>query len=269
MSKTILITGSSSGIGKAAAKRFAEKGWNVIATMRTPEKETELTELENVTVAQLDVQDVDNLQNKIDSFIEQAGGIDVVLNNAGYAIYGPLEGTTEQQMVRQYDVNVFGLIRITQAFIPHFRERQSGLFLNVSSMGGRMTFPLISLYHSTKFAVEGFSESLHFELEPLGIGVKLIEPGAIATEFGGASMDFSQQDTDAYKVMMEKVMEAWANGPTPSSSDMVADVIFDAATDGKSQMRYIAGTDAEQFITLREKEGYEVQIQAIKQHMGL
>lgn len=264
MPNTILITGASSGIGKATAKLFADNGWNVIATMRSPEKETELNSLNNITLAQLDVQDVEGLQAKVNELIAQAGVIDVVLNNAGYAISGPLEGTTEAQMVRQFDVNVFGLMRTTQAFLPHFRENKAGTFINVSSMGGKITFPLLSLYHSTKFAVEGFSESLSYELANLGIKIKLVEPGAIATDFGGRSMDFSQPPVNDYQAFAERVTASWSEA-TFSQPELVAEVIYNAATDGTDQIRYIAGADAEQLINQRQTAGDEAYISALKE----
>ena len=195
MSKTSLITGSSTGIGRAAAFKFQQEGWNVIATMRTPEKEEDLGKLENVLVTRLDVQDLASIDAAIAQGIDNFGKIDVVVNNAGYGLMGTFESASRESVKRQYDVNVFGLFDVTRAVLPHFRANQSGMYINISSIGGRMTFPLISLYHSTKFAVEGFSESLHYELDPLGIQVKLVEPGAIATDFGGRSMDFQHDES--------------------------------------------------------------------------
>ena len=169
MSNTILITGASSGIGKATAKKFQNEGWNVIATMRSPEKEEELNQLDNILVTQLDVQDTATIKSAIDAGLERFGKIDVVLNNAGYGLMGTFESADDASIRRQFDVNVFGLFDVTKAALPHFRENKSGLFINISSIGGKMTFPLMPLYHSTKFAVEGFSESLHYELSSAGI----------------------------------------------------------------------------------------------------
>src|SRR6056297_1896887 len=174
MSKTILITGASSGIGKATVKKFQAEGWNVIATMRNPEKENELTFLANILVTKLDVQDLTSIASTIKEGIDMFGKIDVVLNNAGYALMGTFESASRESVSRQFDVNVLGLFDVTRAVLPHFRENKSGMFINISSIGGKMTFPLMSLYHSTKFAIEGFSESLHFELEPIGVKVKIV-----------------------------------------------------------------------------------------------
>lgn len=148
--KSIVITGSSSGIGKATAKYFANKGWKVAATMRTPEKETELNLINGISLYQLDVTDEDSITQATERILADFGTVDVVLNNAGYGLMGPFEAATREQVKQQFDTNVFGLMSVTRAFLPHFRSNKAGLFLNVSSIGGRITFPFISLYHSTK-----------------------------------------------------------------------------------------------------------------------
>lgn len=256
MKKTILITGSSTGIGRASAIKFQSEGWNVIATMRTPEKEEELINLENVLVNKLDVQDLDSINTSITQGIEKFGKIDVVLNNAGYGLMGTFESASRESIKRQFDVNVFGLFDVTKAVLPHFRANKSGLYINISSIGGKMTFPLLSLYHSTKFAVEGFSESLNYELQPLGIGVKVVEPGGVATDFGGRSMDYQHNEklTD-YNEFVTHVNEAFGNSFDPetmSTPEYIAEVIFTAATDDTNTLRYRAGKDAEQLLTARK-----------------
>ncbi len=257
MNKTVLITGSSTGIGRAAAIKFQNEGWNVIATMRSPQNETELNQLDNVLVNRLDVQDQASITNAIQEGIDKFGKIDVVVNNAGYGLMGTFESANRESVQRQYDVNVFGLFDVTRAALPHFRKNKSGMFINISSVGGRMTFPLISLYHSTKFAVEGFSECLRYELAPLGVGVKIVEPGAIATDFGSRSMDFQHDESlEEYNAFVGTTMESFEQMMNPdnmSKPDMVADVIFTAATDETNQLRYHAGADAEQFLTARSQ----------------
>lgn len=246
MSQTILITGSSSGIGRATARRFHAAGWNVIATMRSPERETELTQLDRVLVTRLDVLDLPSIALAVEAGLARFGRIDALLNNAGYGAYGPLEATSLDKVRRQFDVNVIGLIATTQALLPHFRGHRAGIILNISSIGGKITFPLGTLYHGTKFAVEGLSESLHYELEGLGIRVKIIEPGMIKTDFAGRSFDFSHDATlTQYQGVVQALLSAL--GPmaeTASPPEMVADVIFAAATDGTNQLRYEAGADA-------------------------
>ncbi|MEO1436911.1 MAG: SDR family NAD(P)-dependent oxidoreductase, partial [Bacteroidota bacterium] len=150
MSKNIFITGSSSGIGKATAKYFAEKGWGVAATMRRPEAEKDLNEIDNVKLYKLDVTDEATIERAVRKSIDHFGKIDVVLNNAGYGTAGPFEAATQKQIKRQFDTNLFGLMDVTRAFLPHFREHKDGLYMNVSSIGGLVTFPTFSLYHSTK-----------------------------------------------------------------------------------------------------------------------
>ncbi len=256
MGKTVLITGSSTGIGRAAAKKFQNEGWNVIATMRTPENESELGAHDNTLVTRLDVQDLESIDSAIAEGLARFGKIDVVLNNAGYGLMGTFESAKRESVARQFDVNVFGLFDVTRAVLPHFRENRDGMFINVSSVGGKMTFPLISLYHSTKFAVEGFSESLHFELAAIGVKVKIVEPGAIATDFGSRSMDFQHDESlSEYNETVGKMMKAMETAFDPanmSTPDLVADVIFEAASDGSDQMRYRAGADAEQLLTARK-----------------
>ena len=267
--KTIVITGSSSGIGKATAKYFAEQGWKVAATMRTPEKETELTELENVSLYALDVTDQASIASAVEQILSDFGTVDVVLNNAGYAVAGAFEATTPEQIKRQFDTNVLGLMSVTQAFLPHFRANNAGLFLNVSSIGGRVTFPFLSLYHGTKWAVEGFSESLSYELSELGIQVKIIEPGGVDTDFGGRSMVFAAKEglTDYDELLGKFQTNVEKSGLGRSTAEFLAEGIYDAATDGKTQLRYLIGPDAEQVYGMRQEVGDDAFVAGIKQQM--
>ena len=258
MKQTIFITGASSGIGKETAKYFQLKGWNVVATMRNPEHETELIGLENVFVTKLDVLDLESISQAISKGIEKFGGIDVLLNNAGYGAYGPLETFPREKILRQFNTNVIGLLDVTRAILPHFRENKKGIVMNVSSMGGKMTFPLGSLYHGTKFAVEGISESLRYEVEEFGGKVKIIEPGAIATDFAGRSFDFNNDEKlSAYQNIVSKIMTAFPQMiKNASSTNVVTEVIYEAATDGKNRLRYMAGKDAKLYNLLNRLFGY-------------
>jgi NAD(P)-dependent dehydrogenase (short-subunit alcohol dehydrogenase family) len=256
MNKTILITGTSTGLGRATAKHFQAKGWNVIATMRTPSHESELTQLERTLVTRLDVQDIASINSAIDAGIAKFGRIDALVNNAGYGAYGaygPLEATPLEKIRRQFDVNVLGLLATTQALLPDFRANRSGTIVNISSIGGRMTFPLGTLYHGTKFAVEGLSESLHYELAPLGIRVKVVEPGGIKTDFGGRSFDFSNDPAlTEYQPLVQSLFNVL--GPmmaNASSAEQIASVVYDATTDGTDRLRYEAGADAVQMLATR------------------
>lgn len=254
MNNTILITGASSGIGKATAKFFQEKGWNVIATMRNPEKEAELSNLANVLVGKLDVLDVSSIEKAIADGIQKFGKIDVVVNNAGYGAYGPLEAFSRENIVRQFNTNVIGLLDVTRAVLPHFRSQKSGVIVNISSIGGKMAFPLGTLYHGTKFAVEGLSEALNYELESFGAKVKIVEPGAIETDFAGRSLDFSNDESlTEYKDIVHKIEEGMpAFFANASPARVVAEVIYRAATDGTSTLRYTAGEDAKGIIAQRQ-----------------
>lgn len=260
MKSTILITGASSGIGRETAKFFQAKGWNVIATMRQPTHENELQHLENVLVTRLDVLDLISIQTAIESGLKRFGRIDVLLNNAGYGAYGPLESFPRERILRQFHTNVIGLLDVSRAIMPHFRKNKRGILINVSSMGGKVTFPLGSLYHGTKFAVEGLSESLRYELESFGGRVKIIEPGATATEFAGRSFDFCYDESlPEYQNLVDKVLSAFLDMlKKASSSRLVAEVIFKAATDGKMKLRYKVGRDAHFFLGLQKYFGHAI-----------
>ncbi|MFP3595563.1 SDR family oxidoreductase [Chryseobacterium sp. SIMBA_029] len=260
--KTIFITGASTGLGKSTAKLFQSRGWNVIATMRNPESETELTALENVTVLPLDVTNIEQIQSTVTKAIESYD-IDVVFNNAGYGLIGPLEALKDEQIVKQLDTNLLGVIRVTQAFIPYFREKGKGTFITTTSIGGLIAFPLGSTYHATKWALEGWSESLAFELNAFGIDVKTVSPGGIKTDFVSRSLDSAS--SPAYDGMvntlfskMEGMMDA------ASAPEVIAEVVYEAATDGKNQLRYVAGEDAKALYAQRLELGDE----AFRQQFG-
>lgn len=244
MPNTILITGASSGIGRTTARRFAEGGWNVVATMRNPDDGADLAN-EQTLVTRLDVVDPDSIRSAVAEGTAHFGGVDVLLNNAGYGAYGPLEATPMEVIRRQFDVNVFGVIETIKAVLPQMRERGSGIIANVSSVGGRITYPFGTLYHGSKWAVEGLSEALHYELAPLGIRIKILEPGGVRTDFGGRSFVFTNDDSlDEYQSLVQGFLAA---SETPSGNmepEEVADVIWTAVTDGTQQMRYIIGDGA-------------------------
>ena len=238
--KTIFITGTSSGLGKATVKLFSANNWNVIATMRDPAKETELSNLPNVTLLQLDVSNPRQIKAVADEVVSN-GTADVVFNNAGYALTGPLESYSEEQIIRQINTNQLGAILVTKAFVPHFRKRRSGLFLTTTSIGGLVSFPLNSVYHATKWALEGFNESLAIELKPFNIFVKTISPGGIKSDFMGKS-DIGQHE--AYKEMFQKMIAMFGHALSGSEPEQIAQTVYQAATDGKDQLRYVAGDDA-------------------------
>lgn len=256
MSKTVLITGTSSGLGRATAKVFHDRGWNVVATMRAPEHELELTELPSTLVTRLDVQDHASIAAAVTAGLERFGRIDALVNNAGYGAYGPLEVTPTDAIRRQFEVNVLGVLATTQAVLPHFRENHAGVVVNVSSIGGRVAFPLGSLYHGAKFAVEGLSEALQYELGAIGARIKVVEPGGMATDFGGRSFDFNNDPAVAeYQQLVGDVVTAFgpmlAGGSTPEA---VAEVVYAAANDESPRLRFEAGADAEQLLAGRRAQ---------------
>jgi NAD(P)-dependent dehydrogenase (short-subunit alcohol dehydrogenase family) len=264
--KTIVVTGASSGIGKAAAQLFAKQGWNVVATMRNLAIEKDLVENAKLKLVALDVQDPASVRAAVATAISAFGKIDVWLNNAGYGAFGPVEAGSRDQIQRQYDVNVFGLIECVQAIAPHFRANKAGVLINVSSIGGLMTIPGYGVYNSSKFAVEGLSEGLWYELGTFGIKVKLIEPGAIATEFGGRSMDaWDISNLPDYAGLMDKIKTTRARFVKDASApELVADVIFQAANDPSDRLRYLVGPDAKRLWPVRRWLGRRIQMKIVR-----
>jgi NAD(P)-dependent dehydrogenase (short-subunit alcohol dehydrogenase family) len=253
--KTVLITGSSSGIGKAAVLRFAKAGWNVAATMRQPEKETDFKSLKQVKLYALDVTDKKNIEEVMQAVKKDFKTIDVVVNNAGYGVDGIFEGMSDEVIEKQFNTNVFGLLRVTREAIKIMREQKGGTIVQIASMGGRLAFPGYSIYHGTKWAVEGFTESLQYELAPLNIRVKIVEPGAIKTEFYGRSREFVKPNsTNAYDHFIQKVekltQETGAKGEDPA---LVADTILKAADDTSTKLRFVVGKPAPQLLWLRKR----------------
>ncbi len=237
--KTILITGASSGIGLESARLFHQKGWNVIATMRDTADAAPWMDAQNVLPLPLDVTDHMSIESAVRGAKDFFGRIDVLLNNAGYGLNGPLEGATDQQIRRQFDVNFFGLIDVTKAVLPHMRAARSGLIMNVSSIGGLIGMPISPLYIASKHAVEGLSESMRFELKPFGVRVKIIEPGGIQTDFLSRSQQWTEHPAYAGAVAAAKQMTHALNGALPGP-DGVVRVIYRAATDPTDRLRYLA-----------------------------
>jgi len=244
MENVVLITGASTGIGLETAKLFQTKNWKVAATMRMPENATDLKNIVDLACIRLDVTDLASIRSAIDETLEKFGRIDAVVNNAGYGLLGPFEATTPAQVDQQFSTNVFGTMNVCREILPYFREQKRGVIANVASVGGRMTFPLYSVYHATKWAVEGFSESLQYELDQFNIRVKIIEPGPIKTDFYERSQTVaSKEGLTAYDHMMGRTIPNLRKaGETAPDGSIVAQTIYDAVTDRSKRLRYGVNT---------------------------
>ncbi|MBD2595712.1 SDR family oxidoreductase [Nostoc spongiaeforme FACHB-130] len=237
MRKTVLITGASSGIGEATAKYFLNKGWNVAATMRSPQKAGDWTKAKNIICPYLDVTNPDTIESALHETLAAFGQIDVLVNNAGYALMGPLEGVTPEQLEHQFQTNFFGLVSTIQKILPILRRQGGGTIINVASIGGRLAFPLVSSYHATKWAVEGLSESLRYELRSFGIRVKIIEPGGIKTNFINHGIVWANHPAYTDMVYQVKSFNEKINDSL-AAPEGVAKTIYRAASDRSARLRY-------------------------------
>ncbi|SEB18468.1 SDR family oxidoreductase [Pedobacter hartonius] len=257
MTKTIFITGTSSGLGKTTAIHFAKQGWNVAATMRAPEKETELTQYENVKIFKMDVTNVEQVAETTAQAIAAFGKIDVVVNNAGLGAHGALELVGEKALDGQYNTNVRGPINVIRAFIPHFRANHGGKFINISSYMGFLTaLPMSSLYNMSKFALEGLTEALYYELKPFNIDLHLIEPGAfngnnyVDNVIWAEGTDIKNYDNLTTKVRDQ--LASFKNNPSLTEPQTIADQIFAVATGENTNFRVPVGEDTQELMAVRD-----------------
>lgn len=265
MKKTILITGSNSGIGRIAATYFADKNWQVLATMRNVENAGVLANHPNIFIYQLDVTDTQSIENAKAAILQDFEKIDVVVNNAGFGCYGAFEPTTEAEIDRQLAVNIKGVMMVTKVFLSHFRKNQAGLFINISSIAGLVSYPLASMYVCSKWAVEGFTETIFYELRPLGIRVKLVEPGGFKTNFQLKGISWSHDETmpeyiEATQKTIEQRKQRQQMLPDPIA---VAEKIFEAANDDSDRLRYLVGDDAERMWKQRTENGGEDYVKTV------
>jgi NAD(P)-dependent dehydrogenase (short-subunit alcohol dehydrogenase family) len=273
MKKTILITGTSSGFGKTTARYFARQGWNVVATMRRPEEEGELTQLTDVLVTRLDVQDRASIAAAIEAGIGRFGRIDALVNNAGFGLFGLFEATPPEKIAEQFEVNVFGVMNVTRGILPHFRSNRGGMILNIGSGAGVFTLPMLSLYCASKFALEGFTEALSYELASQNIIVKMIEPGGVvSTKFGQRSGTEAAQnaafpDYDKFVAHTNSVF-AGLRASRMATEEDVAKVIYEAATDGKDQLRYVATEDIKPLVKARRETSEEEYMALMRGRFG-
>lgn len=248
---TIFITGSSSGIGKATAKLFAEKGWNVIATMRTPEKETELTLYDNVTLYPLDVTNSKQIEETVSKVLENHE-VDVLFNNVGYGMKARFEDMTEKMMLQSIDTNVLGMVRVTQKFIPYFKEKKSGMILTTTSLAGEMGLVLDGIYAGDKWAVTGLCEMLYLELAPYNIHVKTIVPGVVKTNFV-----MEQIENTGYESIIQRQVDLlMPDMGALETAEEVANDVWSAVTDtDKDRMCYVTGKIAKELHEKRQSLG--------------
>ena len=236
--QTIFITGAASGLGRATALYFAERDWDVIASDRGWGQDGELEALPNVEQVVLDITDVDQIREVVGD-VTGDKQIDVVFNNAGYGLVGPMEEYTDEQVVHEVTTNLLGPLRVTQAFIPHFRHRGGGLFINTTSLVAVIAGPFMSVYGATKAGLERWSFGLNLELNPFGIRVKTIIPGIVATNFWNNS---TVVEGGPYKAHMDTVVSVLDDPRTlafASKPEGTAAVVFEAATDGSKRIRYL------------------------------
>lgn len=226
------------------ARLFQTKNWKVAATMREPEKAEELARIADIELFRLDVTDMGSRRDAIRSALDKFGRIDAVVNNAGYGLLGPFEAATQEQIERQFQTNVFGVFNVCREIIPYFREQKRGTIVNIASLGGRVAFPFSSLYNATKWAIEGFTESLQYELDPFNIRVKLIEPGPIKTDFYSRSQDVAKRDgLSDYDQMVSRFLAFMKrSGDEGPDGSVVAQAIYDAVTDDNRKLRYPVNT---------------------------
>src|SRR6185295_14548069 len=198
------------------------------------ENAAELQQIVDLECFRLDVTDIDSIRTAIAATLDKFGRIDAIVNNAGFAVVGPFEAATQEQIDRQMQTNVYGVMNVCREILPYFREQKRGIIVNVASMGGRITFPLYSLYHASKWALEGFSEALQFEVKEFGIKIKIIEPGPIRTDFYDRSQDLTRKEgLTAYDNFIARAMPNLQKaGETAPDGKLVAEVIYEAATDG-------------------------------------
>jgi len=261
MKKVILITGASSGMGKAFALSLAQAGHRVYGAARRVEKMHDL-EAAGATPLFMDVMDGESIEKAVQQIIAEQGRIDVLINNAGYAIYGAVEDTSLADARRQFEVNLFGLGEVTKAVLPHMREQQAGKIINISSMGGKMYTPLGAWYHATKHALEGWSDCLRLELKQFGIDVVIIQPGIIETEFGDVMLspmlERSGHSASPYEKLAKAVAKATGDSYKKgggSSPAVIVKLIHKAVNAKRPKTRYAAGKFAKPMMFIRKYFG--------------
>lgn len=259
------MTGTSSGLGLAIVRHFAARGWNVVATMRRRDRENLFADLPTVYVIPLELTHADSATEAFHLAVTHFGRIDVLVNNAGYCLLGPLESTSMEQIRQQYETNVFGLLNMIKIFLPHFRESGGGRVINVSSVSADIGYPFVAAYGSSKAAVAMLSEVLNVELHELGIQVKAVHPGMFETEiFEPEKLQLSGEMPQAYKPLRDRFVGLQKSLPAGNPEDC-ARVVYRAASDNRpNRVHYFAGRDATMLRRLKRLLGPESAFSLIK-----
>ncbi|WP_419765456.1 MAG: SDR family oxidoreductase [Arcobacter sp.] len=271
MSKVVLITGATSGMGELTANTLAKNGYIVYAGTR--KEEIANSNIENITNIYLDVTKRNSIKNAVNQIIEKEGKIDVLINNAGYGLLSTLEEGTDEEIFNQFDVNVFGLIKMTREVLPHMRKEKNGVIINISSFLGKMGLPLLSHYNASKYAVEGIVDSLRFEVAPFNIRVHSIQSGLFGTNFVKKGLVANKETTSEdspYKELVSHfvpiVAKAINEGPTPQP---IADSIKDIIENKNSDISIPVGAEAQTFIPLRKELSDKAFEEKIKETFGI
>ncbi|QDT01960.1 Putative oxidoreductase SadH [Rubripirellula lacrimiformis] len=241
-----IVTGCSTGFGHSTAKYLLQHGYRVVVTARNPDDVQDLAQMGNAFVQRLDVTDRAQAESAVREAEHHFGCIDVLMNNAGVGYFGAIEESEEQQIRQMFDINFFGLCRMTHLTLPRMRKRRSGTIVNVSSIGGLRSFPSVGYYNATKFAVEGFSEALWQEVEPLGIKVMLVEPSGFRTDWAGRSANETQNKIDDYEATVRKTQQQIrdSSGHQPGDPDLAAEAIVKAVESAHPPHRLLLGNAA-------------------------
>ena len=253
MSKTALVTGASSGIGEETARTLHKLGYTVYAAARRTDRLEQLTPI-GIHALAMDVTDDESMTSGIEKIIAETGGIDVLVNNAGYGSFGAIEDVSIDEARRQFEVNVFGLARLTQLVLPYMRAQRSGTIINISSIGGRFTTLLGGWYHASKHAVEALSDALRMETATFGIDVVVIEPGLIRTEWSGIAANHLEETAEGSAYQIKAVansMRSESTNKRQSPPSVIADTVEKIVTARKPRTRYVVGFAAKPLVTLR------------------
>lgn len=247
--KVAIITGANSMIGKALVKKFAAENWKIHATVRS-KSDKKLIQAQNIIYHEMNLENQRSIKKTIQRIQKQESKIDVLINNAGFVLSGPFECSSDKQIRRQMEVNFFGTVFMIKAILPILKKQNNGTIINMSSLCGLVTFPMLSIYHASKWALEGFSESLMFEIESFGIKVKLIEPGGVKENDYTANVEFAVDEKPEYSELLNKVHGTnWF--PSFSEPNFIAQEVYNASQDQTSKLRYKIGNDAALFLEER------------------